>query len=233
LLFREKTSQGLFQEVYMSILNRIAHFQNRRDEVPNQELARELAKKKDREGIREIAENLWNKDKNVQADCVKVLYEIGYIDPSLIADYAEDYLKLLKSRNNRLVWGGMIALSTVATLKADVIFEHLQEVYRAIELGSVITVDGGVLTLAGVASAREEYRQAIFPFLLDHLRTCRPKDVPQHSEKSLPAVDASNKDEFITVLEKRLEDLSGSQITRVKKVIKAAEKPIITLITEN
>jgi len=217
----------------MSILNRIAHFQNRRDEVPNQELARELAKKKDREGIREIAENLWNKDKNVQADCVKVLYEIGYIDPSLIADYAEDYLKLLKSRNNRLVWGGMIALSTVATLKADVIFEHLQEVYRAIELGSVITVDGGVLTLAGVASAREEYRQAIFPFLLDHLRTCRPKDVPQHSEKSLPAVDASNKDEFITVLEKRLEDLSGSQITRVKKVIKAAEKPIITLITEN
>jgi len=217
----------------MSILNRIAHFQNRRDEVPNQELARELAEKKDREGIREIAENLWNKDKNVQADCVKVLYEIGYIDPSLIADYAEDYLKLLKSRNNRLVWGGMIALSTVATLKADIIFEHLQEVYRAIELGSVITVDGGVLTLAGVASAREEYRQAIFPFLLDHLRTCRPKDVPQHSEKSLPAVDASNKDEFITVLETRLEDLSGSQITRVKKVIKAAEKPIITLITEN
>jgi len=207
----------------MSILNRIAHFQNRRDEVPNQELARELAKKKDREGIREIAENLWNKDKNVQADCVKVLYEIGYIDPSLIADYAEDYLKLLKSRNNRLVWGGMIALSTVATLKADIIFEHLQEVYRAIELGSVITVDGGVLTLAGVASAREEYRQAIFPFLLDHLRTCRPKDVPQHSEKSLPAVAASNKDDFIAVLEKRMEDLTGPQVKRVKKVIQEAK----------
>ena len=27
----------------MSVLNRIAHFQNRRDEVPNQELARDLA----------------------------------------------------------------------------------------------------------------------------------------------------------------------------------------------
>jgi len=32
----------------MSVLDRIAHFQNRRDEVPNQELARDLAKKKDR-----------------------------------------------------------------------------------------------------------------------------------------------------------------------------------------
>ena len=57
----------------MSVLNRIAHFQKRRDEVPNQKLARELAEKKDREGIREIAENLWNKDKRIQADCIKVL----------------------------------------------------------------------------------------------------------------------------------------------------------------
>jgi hypothetical protein len=207
----------------MSVLKRIAHLQNRRDEAPNQELAKQLAEQKDREGIREIAENLWNKDKNIQADCIKVLYEIGYTDPSLIADYAEDYLKLLKSRNNRLVWGGMIALSTVATLKADFIFEHLQEVYRAVEHGSVITVDGSVLTLAGVASAREEYRRAIFPFLLNHLRSCRPKDVSQHSEKSLPAVDASNKDDFIAVLEKRIDDLTATQVKRVKKVIKEAE----------
>ena len=206
----------------MSVLNRIAHFQNRRDEVPNQELARDLAEWKDRDGICEIAENLWNKDKNIQADCIKVLYEIGYIDPSLIADYTEDYLKLLKSRNNRLVWGGMIALSTVATLKAEVIFAHLQEVYRAIEGGSVITVDGGILTLAAVAAAREEYRKAIFPFLLNHLQTCRPKDVPQHSEKSLPAVDASNKNDFIAVLEKRIDDLTDTQAKRVKKVIQEA-----------
>jgi len=35
--------------------------QNRRDEVPNQELARELARKKDRKGIQEIVDNLANK----------------------------------------------------------------------------------------------------------------------------------------------------------------------------
>ena len=207
----------------MSVLNRIAHLQNRRDEVPNQELARELAEQKDRAGIREIAENLWNKDKNIQADCVKVLYEIGYLDPSLIADYAEDFLKLLRSRNNRLVWGGMIALSTVADLRADFIHAHLDEILKAMHAGSVITVDNTVKTLA-LAASDEAYRPDIFPYLLEHLRTCRPKDVPQHSEKSLPAVDASNRDEFITVLEKRLEDLSASQITRVRKVIKAAEK---------
>ena len=87
----------------MSALNRIAYFQNRRDEVPNQELARDLAARQDRAGIQEIAENLWNKNQNVQSDCLKVLYEIGYLDPTLVADYAADFLKLLNSKHNRLV----------------------------------------------------------------------------------------------------------------------------------
>ena len=207
----------------MSALNRIAYFQNRRDEIPNQELAKDLARRKDKSGIREIAENLWNKDKNVQADCIKVLYETGYIDPSLIADYAEDYIKLLWSKNNRLVWGGMIALGIVADLKADMVFEHLTEIQKAMEAGSVITKDNGVLALARAASRAEKYNKAIFPYLLEHLRTCRPKDVPQHSEKTLPAVNASNKAAFTKALEKRMEDLSGAGLNRIKKVIKQAQ----------
>jgi hypothetical protein len=206
----------------MSVLNRIEHLQNRRDEVPNQELARELAEAKDHAGIREIAGNLWNKDRNIQADCVKVLYEIGYIDPALIADYAEDFLKLLRSRNNRLVWGGMTALSTIAEIQADFIHAHLKEILKAMDAGSVITVDSAVRVLAQAAS-KETNRAVIIPHLLKHLRECRPKDVPQHSEKSLPAVDVSNKNEFIAVLEKRMGDLSASQMTRVKKVIKEAK----------
>jgi len=46
--------------------------------------------------------------------------------------------------------------------------------------------------------------------------------VPQHAEKTLPAVNSENKTEFIKVLEKRTEDLSGSGLARVKKVIKQA-----------
>lgn len=206
----------------MSALDRIAHFQNRRDEVPNQELARDLASRKDSAGIREIAENLWNKDKGIQADCIKVLYEIGYLQSALIASYVEDFVKLLKSRNNRLVWGGMIALGTVAELKPDQIFAHLAEIKHAIDSGSVITVDNGVHTLALAASKGGKYNKAIFPYLTDHLKTCRPKDVAQHSEKTLPAVvTSSNRKEFIAILEKRKEDLSGSALSRVKKVIKA------------
>ena len=207
----------------MSILNRLACSLGRRDEVPNQELARELALKKDQAGLREIAQNLWNKDKNIQADCIKVLYEAGYSEPALIAPYAEDFVKLLKSKNNRLVWGGMIALGVVAKPSADVVFKHFDEIKKAMDFGSVITKDNGVKALADVASAKTEYNNVIFPYLLDHLKTCRPKDVAQHSEKSLPAVNASNKAEFVKVLEKRMEDLSGAGLVRVKKVMKEAQ----------
>ncbi len=206
----------------MSVLDRLGCSLGRRDEVPNQELARDLATRKDKAGIREIAENLWNKDKAIQADCIKVLYETGYIEPALIASYAEDFIKLLKSRNNRLVWGGMIALGVVAHLNSDVVFKHFDEIKNAMDSGSVITKDNGVKVLAEAASTKPEYSKVMFPYLLNHLKTCRPKDVAQHSEKTLPAVNAGNKAEFIKVLEKRMEDLSGSRLARVKKVVKEA-----------
>jgi hypothetical protein len=207
----------------MSVLSRIAYFQGRHDEVPNQELARELAYTKDQQDIQEIAQNLWNENRSIQSDCLKVLYEIGYLEPQLIADYAADFLKLLESKQNRLVWGSMIALSTLAPIRAGELFPYVADIKRAMEQGSVITRDNGVKVLAGIASAQDRYRQAIFPYLARHLETCRAKDVPQHAESVLVAVNAAARDEFVRVLEKRLPEMSSSQASRLKKVIRATE----------
>jgi hypothetical protein len=208
----------------MSLLSQLAHFQNRRDETPNLALARKLAGKNDRKGIREIAGNLWNEDPGVQADCVKVLYEVGALKPELIAGYAADFLKLLASRNNRLVWGGMTALGAMAALRPDFIYRHRDAIVAAIETGSVITADNGIQALALAAAQGPKYRKALFPFLANHLSTCRPKDVPQHAEKTLIAVDARHKEAFVRVLQKRISDMSGSRAARLKKVIREAEK---------
>jgi hypothetical protein len=205
-----------------SVLDRIAFYQNRRDEVPNQELAQQLAQADNRQGIREIAENLSNKNPNVRSDCLKVLYEVGYIEPGLIAEHVEGILSLLHEKNNRLVWGALIALSTIAELKSAAIGRHAEEIMRIMESGSVITVDNGVKTLAGVASKEPRLRKELVAWLFDHLRTCRPKDVPQHSEKTLVAVDRQARAEFIKILNARLSDLSPSQAKRVKKVISSA-----------
>lgn len=207
----------------MSILEKLATSRGERSEVPNQKLARELAQKKDAAGIRELAENLWNKNGNIASDCIKTLYEIGYLQPELIAPYVNDFLKLIKSRENRLVWGGMLALSTIAGLKADEIFDQVELVKKVTKEGSVITCDNGIKTLAIVAGKKEEYNKAIFPFLIEHLQTCRSKEVPQHAESSLAAVSSANKQAFIDTLTQRLDGLTSPQAARVRKVMRAAE----------
>ena len=61
----------------MSVLDRLASSLGRRDEVPNQILAKQIVAKNDKVAVKELAENLSNKDKNIQSDCIKFLYVIG------------------------------------------------------------------------------------------------------------------------------------------------------------
>src|SRR5512135_3293474 len=204
----------------MSALDKIAYSLNRRDEVPNQELARKLAATKDRVGIQEIAANLWNQNKNIRSDCLKVLYEIGYIAPDLIAEYVDDFLKLLQAKDNRLIWGAMIGLATIADLRTKEIWKHIDEVIGAIECGSLITVVWGVKVLSSVGAADKKYLHKIFPFLLTQLQTCLPRDVPLHAESISRLVGKSNRKEFIAVLESRQSAMTSAQLSRLKKVLK-------------
>ena len=208
----------------MSAIDQIAYNQGRRDEVPNQELARKLVETGDNAGIAEIAAHLWDKNANIRSDCLKVLYETGYLRPEMIAGYADDFLRLLRSKNNRLVWGGMIALSTIAGIKADELYPHVAEIEKSIQAGSVITVDAGVKTLAGIACNSPERGQEILPYLLDLLGTCRPKDVARHAESILPAVDEPHRSAFLGVLNQRMGDLSAAQVQRVRKVIRQVDR---------
>ena len=205
----------------MSIIGRLACNQGRADEVLNQELAKELAETENKKEIKEIAVNLWNKDKKIKSDCIKVLYEIGYIKPELISYYVSDFIKLLKNKNNRLVWGAMIALSTIAELKAENIYENLDYIYSVLDSGSVITIDNGIKVLAKAASKNKDYNEKIFPYLINHLKTCRPKEIPQHSESILPAVNNNNKDEFITTIKERESTMTLSQQKRISKLLKS------------
>ena len=110
----------------MSVFPKLASMQDRRDEEPNKELARELVEQNNIEGIREIAAHLWDKDKRIQSDCDSIMEEIGRNAIELIEEYVSDFLKLLSSKNNRRVWGSMINLSLIADIKPKEIFEKIR-----------------------------------------------------------------------------------------------------------
>jgi len=55
---------------------------------------------------------------------------------------------------------------------------------------------------------------------LNHLQTCRPKDVPAHAESISVAVSVNNQQKFKAVLLKRIKNLKPTQIKRIEKILK-------------
>ena len=202
------------------MIERLACKLGRNDEAPNIELAEYLCQSRDASGIREIVDGLKGADTAVANDCVKVLYEIGGINPALISEYADDFISGLYSKNNRLVWGCMTAIAKIACLAPRQIYERLEAIVYAYENGSVITKDNGISVFAGLCKAGDEYERAVLPILLRHLRECRPKEAPQHAERCSICFNGKNAAAFIEVLEYRSPHLTASQQTRINKLLK-------------
>lgn len=205
------------------MIEKIAYNLGRNDEEPNIDLAIELVNTKDLEGIKEIVTGLREKKAQIANDCIKVLYEIGERNPELIADYVMDFLELLKSRSNRLVWGGMVAISKITFLKPKEIFENIQTVISAYENGSVITRDNSISVFAELARSDKQYEKVMLSKIINHLETCRSKEVGQHAERAFKCISGENSKEFVAVLTKRRDNLTDAQKKRVDKLINKIE----------
>lgn len=194
---------------------------NRRDEKPNQALAEEIIQSKRDDWIKELVNNLQHSNRNIQSDCIKVLYEIGERGAAgMIAPYYKAFGQLLKSKNNRLIWGAMTALDTITLLNPKGVYSLLQEIIIAIDKGSVITTDHGVGILSKLAGMKE-YSASAFPLLIDQLKKCPAKQLPMYTEKSMHAIDSDNKKQFSNLIESRLAEMDKeSQKIRLKKVLK-------------
>jgi len=209
----------------LSVIKKLSSSLHRSDEIPNQELAIEIIRKNDSDAVKELVDNIFNKDRAIQNDCIKVLYEIGERGkPELIAQYVDTFIAFLSSKNNRMVWGAMIALGTVAKLKAGEIWKQIDEVIAANEKGSVITQDWGIRVLAAVSASDRVYEKKLYPYLLSFLKKCIARDVPKHAESIFAAVNGANKEDFIAVLEERQKQLTPSQMTRIRKLFRKMEE---------
>jgi len=193
----------------------------RRDDKPNQELADAIITNKQHDWVRELVNNLNHKDKNIQSDSIKVLYEIGERGAAdMISPYCSEFAKTLTSKNNRLVWGAMTALDTIATVYPKGVFEFIEIIAPAIDKGSVITVDHGVGILAKLSSI-DQYADTAFPLLVEQLRRCPIKQLPMYIEKSEMAINEHNYNLFVNLIQSRLSEVDkDSQKTRLQKVLK-------------
>ena len=204
----------------MDIISQLASSLGRRDEVPNQQLAKAIAASGDEAAVSELVAVLHHKNKDLQSDAIKVLYEIGEQKPALIAPHWQAFIGLISGKNNRLAWGGMMALDYLTPLRPQEVFYHLPAILAAADAGSVITRDhavGGMIKL----TAMEKFAATVFPLLLEQLAKCPANQLAMYAERALPAISPENKEAFRQTLASRLGDLhKESQQKRIEKVLK-------------
>jgi len=204
----------------MSILSKLASSLHRKDEVPNQELGREIASGKDKKAIKELVDNLQNKNKDIQSDCIKVIYEIGSLNPGLVSGYSKELIALLDSKNNRLQWGAMTALNSITTEAPEAIYSALAKIIAVADKGSVITNDHCVAILVKLCAIKN-YETNAFILLNERLLRSPTNQLPMYAENIFPIVHKKNKTIFINTLTKRLPEIEKeSKRKRVEKVLK-------------
>ncbi|MCB0543148.1 MAG: hypothetical protein R2791_05680 [Saprospiraceae bacterium] len=204
----------------MSVLEKLASALGRRDEAPNVALATALAASGDTAAIEELVEGLSARDKNIQSDCIKVLYEIGERKAGLIAPFKEIFAGLLGSKNNRLAWGAMTALDAIAGVDPQGIHPYLPAIVDAADTGSVITRDHAVGILIKLYAV-DVYADDCFALLSEQLSKCPVNQLPMYAEMALPAIRPQHKAQFAATLQSRLSEIEkASKRTRVEKVIR-------------
>ena len=206
----------------MDVLSKLASALDRNDERPNVELAEALVAKPDKKAVAALADALSAGTVPVQHDAIKVLYEIGERAPDLIAPHAEAFLALLKSRNNRNVWGAMSAIDTIAGVRVTDVAGHLKDILAAADKGSVIAKDKAMSTLAKLAQAGET---KAMPALLERLADAAPNQFPMYAELAASAVTPAYKAKLIGILETRLKTIEATaKKARVEKVLRKLAK---------
>jgi HEAT repeat protein len=196
----------------------------RRDEVPNVELAATIVKRKEKTAVKELAGLLQHKSKDIQSDAIKVLYEIGALLPNLIAPYYKDFMGLLGTKNNRLLWGALTALDAIALTNPKEIYSGIVAILDAADRGSVIAKDhavGILIKLSGVKQYADDCQQ----LLLEQLAQAAPNQLPMYAEIALAVMTGIYKKEFAALLTRRLDDMEKeSKRKRVEKVLKKLSK---------
>lgn len=206
----------------MIVIDKLASSLGQKDEGPNIALAEAIVRKKNQKAVKALVELLFHKDKQIQSDSIKVLYEIGKQKPELIAAYDKEFLKLLDHKNNRLVWGAMSALDSISAIQPKAIYKHLTQILDVASKGSVITRDHAVnilINLARVKTYAEDAQTLLFAEILG----CPVNQLPMYAERAAPVISKKMSARFKEVLTMRLDDeMPESKRKRIEKVMKVA-----------
>ena len=191
----------------------------RRDEQPNIALAEKIAAQQDIAAVAELPGLLAHNNKHIQGDAIKVLYETGARAPGLIAGHAATFIALLQSPDQRMVWGAMTALSTIAAEVPGVLHKALSSIMMAAEGPSVIARDHAVKILVTLAKVPAFYDDAM-TLLLTLLISSPENQFPTYAESIAQVMQGNDLPRLRRILRDRLPvTVTPTKARRIEKLL--------------
>lgn len=202
------------------VLTKLASVAGKREQDLNIQLAQKIADDDDHSAVQELINGLEHKTKAIRHDCIKALYEIAELNPSLISPSAKDFIQLLNDKDNRMQWGAMTTLSAIVNEADDLIFKNLSAILVIADAGSVITKDYAVKILVAL-SGHKKYIDITMPLLLEQILASPNNQLPSYAEQAQPVIPDKYKESFMKILSERMPDVTpDSKKKRVEKVLK-------------
>lgn len=205
----------------MSLVNRLSSSQDRRDQLPNEILGKEIAESKDHKSIRIISGLLLDPETKleIKADLLKVLECVGNIAPELIAEEYTHVVPFLHHKKNHMVWRAMCVLSQISSFNRQKIYADLADILQVMDRGSVITRDHGFSLLVDLYSD-EAYKAEIGPLIEEQIMSAPDNQLGQYAEKWMRVTTKKEAKSLLSILEDRSTDLKNqSHIKRISKLI--------------
>ncbi len=191
------------------------------DQGPNIALAEKIVLTNNENAVAALIDILGNGKTPARTDAIKVLYEIGARDPSLIASFTNKFLVPLTGNNNRLVWGCLTALHEICKLRPDAIYPHLNAIILAADAGSVIAKDQAINILVILAS-HVSYAKDAMPMLFERLSSSANNQFPMYAKRCFPIMQTKEqKNTFLRILNLRLQSpLTPAKKKRIQALLK-------------
>ncbi len=203
------------------VLDYLAYTLGRNDEEPNIALAEMIVTSSDKLAVKELIYLLHHKTSAVRSDVIKVIYEIAEKKVELILPYTGEILALLNHKDNRMKWGAMSALSAMSKVDPDLIAGHLPSILDAMDKGSVITRDHGIIILCEAAFLKAHHDNCM-ELLLEQIEKAPVNQVPMYAEKMAEVISPPYVKRLDKILRSRKDVLEiPSKKKRIEKLLKS------------
>ncbi len=147
-----------------NIINQLASKMGIKSNEPNKVAARKCIENP--KLLKEVSSHLKDNDNKLVADCAEVMTEVALTNPALVAEFATDLITLINSKDNRIKWESIHALSLIASMVPDIIFSILPELEDIMHRDkSIIVRDYTTDAIAGYAGTSSGAADNAYPIL--------------------------------------------------------------------